>query len=354
MEGGQSLDKSGNSKTITIKINGKDRSTEKEKQIGEREDNHDRKNSASAPYKELEKIASQELSAAEQVKEDDEFDWILPDVEEQEQLQEYKIMSQSKGKSGGKKSHHIRGKGVVPSILLIVFLAVLSGTTLGILMLNMVISDSMTEAVSGPVEEASPEEEASPTGKAVVELPALTSYLVQGGVFSTADAADVEAAAMTEKGLPAKVMEIDKQFFLFVGVADNLENAKSLGSHLQESGIDTFSKEMAIGGSSISQLQESERSLLEAAPNLYKLLLEICTTAHLSNSMATEQINALAAQITEWKEFENIQNEPLQQLKGELEEAASLLSNYSENHEQKTLGKVQQHLLNFLAAYQAL
>ncbi|MDF1506877.1 hypothetical protein PZE06_01640 [Robertmurraya sp. DFI.2.37] len=349
------MDKSGNSKTITIKINGKDRSTEKEKQIGECENNHEQqKNSASAPYKELENIASQELSAAEQVKEEDDFDWILPDVEEQEQLQEYKIMSQSKGKGGGKKGNPIRNKGIVPSILLIVFLAVLSGTTLGVLMLNMVISDSMTEAVSGPVEETPPEEKANPTGTAVVELPALTSYLVQGGVFSTADAANVEAATMTKKGLPAKVIEIDQQFFLFVGVADNLENAKSLGSHLQESGIDTFSKEIAIGGGSLSQLQASERSLLEAAPNLYKLLLEICTTAHLSNSMATEQKNALAAQINQWKELENIQNEQLQQLKGELEGAANLLSSYSENHEQETLGDVQQHLLNFLSAYQAL
>ncbi|MGG0716319.1 hypothetical protein ABE096_01795 [Robertmurraya massiliosenegalensis] len=346
------MDKSGNPKTITIKINGKDRTIQKKKQGDLSEDRNERENSTSSTYHKLEKITSEELSAAEQAKEEEEFDWILPEMEEEEQLQEYKIVSKSKGKKGLKKPKQKKSftnKGMFPSVLLIVFLAVVSGTTLGILMLKMVISDSAIEAVGGPLEEALPEEGAATPGTASIELPAITGYMVQGGVFTTEEAANVEATAMADKGVPTEIIGMDDKFFIFVGVADSLENAKALGTELQGNGVETFSKEVELGGASLSALQDSEQKLLEAAPTLYTLLSEMYTTAHLSNAVSAEQKTALASQLEAWQAIGSIENEQLQQLKSELDGAVMIL-----NSDGAALVEAQQHLLNFLAIYQSL
>lgn len=352
MEGGQSLDKSGNPKTITIKINGKDRTIQKKKQVELSEDRNERENSTTSTYQELEKITSEELSAAEQAKEEAEFDWILPEMEGEEELQEYKIVSKAKGKKGLKKpkpQKNFMNRRMFPSVLLIIFLAVVSGTTLGILMLKMVISDSAIEAVGGPLQEAPSEEGAATPGTASIELPAITGYMVQGGVFTTEEAANVEATALASKGVPAEMIGMDDKFFIFVGVADSIENAKSLGTELQGNGVETFSKEVAIGGTSLSALQDSEQKLLEAAPALYQLLSEMSTTAHLSNAVSAEQKTALASQLEAWQAIKNIENEQLQQLKSELDGAVAIL-----NSDGPSVVEAQQHLLKFLSIYHSL
>lgn len=356
MGGGQALDKPGNHKTITIKINGKDRPVEKEKKQSSPEEADNR----ILEFKNYERLSLQESAAAQEVDEEDEFDWILPEIDEDEELQEYKIMSHSKPKKGkafkNNKPSSLKNtkKGILPSILLTVFLAVILGTSLGVLMLKMVISDSAKETGTLPTEEVTPSEEPSSAtpGTESIELPPITGYVIQGGAFSNTEAAGGEATSMTEKGFPAKVIEMESNAFLFVGIADNLPNAKSLGSQLQ--GIDTFAKEVVLGGGTKSELSAAEKQVLELAPALYGILSQISTSASLTNSIPADLQDSLSAQLEQWNSLKDTKNESIQQLKGELDSAITNLTNYEEKKDSSLLVKTQQNLLNFIAGYQAL
>lgn len=354
MEGGPTLDKSGANKKITIKINGKNRNIQEQNQPAKKEIKKEK-------LEDIEQIAVQQISATQEAKDEDDFDWILPELEEAEELKEYKIASKPKAVKGKTKKGIIntnkvrQTKGILPSILLTVFFAVLLGTSLGVLMLKMVISDGAIEAGNTPMEEVPPEENnTTPTGTASLDLPAITGYVVQGGAFSNLESGETEALAMTQKGIPAKAMEMDDKVFLFVGISDNLPNAKALGVKLQENGIQTYAKEVGFGGVSKSELQESEKKFLELSPGLYETILKVTSTATLSNTIPEELLDSLNNQGKQLNEIKDLENKEIQLLKTELDGAISKIKSYSEKQDAKLLVETQQHLLNFLALYHKL
>lgn len=358
MEGGQTLDKPGDFKTITIKINGKESPIQEEHKQTPKKEENDIPVLEKSPLHAVEKATEQETAAAQEAQEEDEFEWILPEIEDDDELKEYTIVTQSKTKKGkGYKGSPLKGprkKGVLPSIILTIFLAVLLGGSLGILMLKMVISDSANEPSAGPVTEETPNEEPSQTGQASIELPSITAFVIQGGAFKTPESADSEAQTMATKGVPTKVIEIENNSYIYVGLADNIENAKSIGTQVQSKGIETFSKEVAFGGASLSELQESDKNILELSPSLYQSLLETITTASLSNSIPSDRLDSLNGQLEKWNGLKAAENEQVKQIKAELDGASENIKSYGEKNDASFLINAQQHLLNFLGVYNQL
>ncbi|WP_170972258.1 SPOR domain-containing protein [Bacillus yapensis] len=351
------MDKPGDFKTITIKINGKESPIQEEHKQTPKKEENDIPVLEKSPLHAVEKATEQETAAAQEAQEEDEFEWILPEIEDDE-LKEYTIVTQSKTKKGkGYKGSPLKGprkKGVLPSIILTIFLAVLLGGSLGILMLKMVISDSANEPSAGPVTEDTPNEDQSQTGQASIDLPSITTYMVQAGVFSTPENAEAEAQSMATKGVPTKVIEIENNSYIYVGLADNIENAKSIGTQVQSKGIETFSKEVAFGGPSLSELQESDKNILELSPSLYQSLLETITTASLSNSIPSDRLDSLNGQLEKWNGLKAAENEQVKQIKAELDGASENIKSYGEKNDATLLINAQQHLLNFLGVYNQL
>ncbi|WP_158318891.1 SPOR domain-containing protein [Robertmurraya kyonggiensis] len=355
------MDKPGDFKTITIKINGKVSPIKEEhNQTPKKNEENDIPVIGKSSLHAVEKATEQETAAAQEAQEEDEFEWILPEIEDDDELKEYTIVTQSKAKKGkgykgkGSALKGPRKKGVLPSILLSIFLAVLLGGSLGILMLKMVISDSASEPSTGAITEEAPSEEPAETGQASIELPSITGYMVQAGVFSTPENAEGEAQTMAAKGVPTKVIGIENNSYIYVGLADNLEDAKLLKTQVQSKGIETFAKEVAFGGATLSGLQESEKSILELASPLYQLLTEIITTASLSNSISSDRLDSLNGQLEQWNGMKAAENEQVKQIKTELDEASENIKSYAEKSEAKLLINAQQHLLNFLGVYNQL
>lgn len=347
------MDKPGNHKTITIKINGKDRLIEKDPKNNSSEEQEKIIN-----LRDYEQLSSRETAAAQEVEEEDEFDWILPEIDDDEiDLQEYKIVNKKKpGKGKSYKSlkapsKKMKNKGILPSILLTVFLAVILGTSLGILMLKMVISDSAMETGVTPTEVVpTAEDPKSTTGSASVETTPITGYVIQGGAFSNVEAAGVEATGMTDKGVPAKVIELDGKAFLFVGIADTLPNAKSIGEQLKGKGIETFAKEVQFGGSNVTELSDNEKLFLEAFPSLYNTLSELAAIAQLNNSITSEQLTSINSQLEKFN-GKGIEQEKVEELRDEMVGGVAELKSFSENKDSSSLVKVQQHILNLVAIY---
>ncbi|WP_077214128.1 hypothetical protein [Bacillus dakarensis] len=358
------MDKPKDFKTITIKINGKQRSLQEPSLNDIEQETRKREEKTVIPDDRIEELSQKETAAAEEAK-DDAFDWILPEeVERFEEKNDFKSGSKPKkeskkiGMKGAaavfKKSNK---KGVIPSIFFTVFFAVLLGTTFGVMLLKMVISDGVVEmATAEPTEETPVTDVTTPSGNIAMDIPALTAYMVQGGVFSTPESAAQEAAVMSEKGVPTKVLQIEGKNYIYLGLADNLESAKAIGQERKNSGVvvDAFAKEVVFSGSNLTNLNDSEKKLLEQAPLIYEAILAASTNASSSNSISNEDMDNIAKLSSSWQEIKGVEKEELAQLKKEMDGAISGVNAYREGSKASDLVSIQQHLLNFLAVYHTL
>lgn len=361
-KGGLALDKPKDFKTITIKINGKQRSLQEPSLNDIELKTRNLEEKYELPDDRMGEILHKETAAAEEAK-DDAFDWILP--EEVEKIEENKDFQKSippkEPKKMGMKGvaavlKKSNKKGVIPSIFFTVFFAVLLGTTFGVMLLKMVISDSVVDMVTTEPTEEAPVTDVTPSGNLTLDIPSLTAYMVQGGVFSKAETAAQEAAVISQKGVPAKVLQIEKRNYIYLGLADNLESAKAIGVQRKNSGIvaDAFAKEVVFPGANITNLNDAEKKLLEQAPIIYEAILTASTHASNSTSLPDDVMAAITKLTAPWQEIKGVEKQELASLKKEIDGAINGVNAYRESSDAADLVAIQQHLLNFLEVYHAL
>lgn len=379
-KGGQALDKRGEFKTITIKINGSDRLHQEKKVDLEIDEEavpsirkEDIKEKIDVSLNDIESGAREQSAVAQEAEDDDSFEWILPEKDGVEPLEEFKIIDSRKKptEKSSKTPEKIpkvsngsigkwRNKGIFPSVLITIFLAVVIGTTFGVVLLKMVISETAIETggeVVGLEETPTAQEEKEnvPNGTAT-EIPAITGFVIQGGAFSTKEAAQTEEANMAQKGTAAKVMEVQGKFYIFIGVSDTLANAKAIGAQLKNSGIENFAKEVAFGGKENIALSASETTLLQQASTLFKQLSAAGTSVALQKAVSPELVQSITKQTEEWNKIDakTIENKQIQQMKVELDGAIEGVKKIGGNSNATANDGIQQHLLNFLALYHTL
>jgi stage II sporulation protein B len=349
------LDKPNREQTVKIKINGenhefKEESTEKEKKT----------------YTKVIKIDPEYIdhdsvleTAAAQEPAEESFDWIIPESSENEVV-EYKIANQKKAKGNPKKKQSSfsaislkRNGGVFKSILITVAFAILIGISFGVLMLKLFITDGSKTVVNDPVVEdkgsgnTSGEKTNGQTTSAVIA--AQTMFVVQGGVFSTKDAAKDGTNQAKAKGAPGQTVEMSNKEYLFLGVADSIETAKQLSSYYKANGVaDAFAKQIPIGEKSVSDISEADKSFLEAAMTVFPELSKVTTNTIVTANISEESIKSISA--LEDKINQKVENEKVKNLQGELTGAIEK----AKSKEKKSLEEAQQHLLNFLSAYYSL
>lgn len=317
----------------------------------------------------FEELSLQQTAASREADEDD-FNWILPELTESEDIKEYKIASvppkKQKQKSGGlnnissslKKANRF---GIIPSIFFAVFFAVLLGTSLGFIMLKLVLTEQIVETSVPPVvtvveEEKDPEGKVEPGGTSSAQLAAITGYIVQGGLFSTAESAENANSTTAKLGVPTKLFQIGGQTALFVGVGDSLENTKVIGKQLNENGIEAFAKEVEFGGGGLEGLSEKESQLLKLAPSLYETLIEASTHIATSKKISNALLTSIEEKSKEWNKIseKDIKQKDIQQIKIEIDEAIKQINQYADKKDEKVQVAIQQHLLNFLSIYHTL
>ncbi|CAM3458000.1 hypothetical protein GCM10009865_35540 [Aeromicrobium ponti] len=353
------MDKPNNGKTITIKINGKDRpfqekNEEKQKETWKPKDLERKENN-----EETEFFASIQTAAAKEA--DDSFDWILPEETENSEIKEFKVATPpkppaKKGFSTLAKNFKRKNKqGFLTSIFLAVFFAVLLGISFGFIMLKLVFTDQAAETVTPPVTET-PAVSGEQAGTETASLDPLATFVVQGGVFSNNEAAKQIQEANAQKGANSHLIEMGGQTFLYLGVSDSIEHAKEMGADLKSKGIDVFAKEITFDAKSIEGLNAVEKKLLEMAPSLYHTLSAGAASAAVEKSIPAgllEDIKKQSANLNELQ-ADKIKNQELISIKEELENASKQMDAFQQSGDAASAGKVQQHLLAFLAAYQSL
>ncbi|UII55042.1 SPOR domain-containing protein [Cytobacillus spongiae] len=346
----------GKTKTITIKINGKDRTFE-DKQF------HPQGQQAESDS-DTKSVSFHETAASQEAVEDESFDWILPELDDdvQVEVKEYKLgNSEKKTKKKGISQlqsalNRKNDKGFLPSIFLAFVFAVLLGTSFGFIMLKLVITDGgIVGGTPTPTASSGSDESLTP-GTAEATLQPIVSFVIQGGVYSDIEAAKEIQASINEKGIPSQIIEIDDQAYLFLGVADSLEDAKAIGTQLKSKGVDTYAKELSFGGASVASLEENEKLLLEQSRPLYQLLAAGVGTITLSNEIPKQLLDSIEKQGSSFIDVnpDNITNKNIQQMQIDLQTVMNQMISYQQKPEQKLINNMQQRMLSFLAMYHSM
>ena len=368
---GRVCEKPENRKTITIKINGKDRPFQnkdtdeaverKQPSVFHKDQNNENKEK---DYFREESAAGQETEVEES------FDWILPEPEEAPAKNKEKslfafqspltkkdkpaLLKNSKAKEGKKKS---LPKGIVASIFFAVFFAVILGTSFGFILLNMVSSDQSAATNGNITASANNSSDTSKGGQAsaateIATKADITTYVLQKGVFSNEERAKIEQKKLTDAGKTSQIISIDEKQFLLIGVVSNLENAKAWQKQVK----DTYAKEMVFNGNEIENVSKEEKGVIEASSAIYYSILQIVTSVQFDKSISTEEKSKLekALAIVEEKKISNFSNEKVQKMATHLAMGGELTMKLTKNSSEKEIEAIQQQLLNYLAAYVAL
>ncbi|MDR7077923.1 stage II sporulation protein B [Neobacillus niacini] len=363
------MDKPNRGNTIKIKLNGETKTFSEEPIQKEKEpakDSFDKVIKIDEDFNEQDIFL--ETAAAKEPIDDESFDWIIPESSDQD-IQEYKIVSsqnQKQKKSGSKKPVAFttfstkRNGGVFKSILITAIFAILIGTSLGLLMLKLVNTDSSKPAVTEPVvvDKGSDKGSENNTGgkSTSIVLGAQTAFIVQGGAFTTKDAASDAASQAKGKGLPAQTLTMDNKEYLFLGVADSIEIAKGLGTQYKTNGFeDVFSKQIPIAEKTVSDINDSEKSFLEAAPAIFQQLSKVTSNAMVTGSISSDFSKEVTSTSKQLKQgAKELKNEKVKTLNEELSSALTKVEAFQEKKNKDSLVEAQQHLLNYLSVYYSL
>jgi stage II sporulation protein B len=359
------VDKPNRGNTIKIKLNGETKTFSEEPIKKEQESSKD---SFTKVIEMEEDFNDQNVfleTAAAKDSIDESFDWIIPESAEND-IQEYKVVSNQNQKKGGKKKSTSfttfsmkRNGGMLKSIIVTAVFAILIGTSFGALMLKLVISENNKPAVTEPVvvgKGTDKGSEASGEKGSSIVLKAQTAFIVQGGAFSSQDAALDGASQAKGKGAPAQTLAMNGREFMFLGVADSIESAKQLEGHYEANGFDdVLPKQIPIPEKSVSDINETEKNFLEAAPAIYQQLSKLTSNSIVSGNISSEyskEITGVGNQLNQ--PADKIKNEKVKDLNKELSSALEKVEAFQGKKNKDSLVEAQQHLLNYLSIYYSL
>jgi stage II sporulation protein B len=373
------MDKQRSNRTITIKINGNEREyrevTRKKEvesrklaveadqsviDLGSKKIDFTEPSLDSSPPANLEGLT--EVAAAQEAV-DESFDWILPE-ENDDDIDEYIIAKQpieKKKKSNlslfKKSLPKKQDNGSIKSVFFSILLAVVIGTSFGFLVLKLVITENVDgQKVAMPsTEVTSPTDSNKPATAATgsLQIQPIETYIIQGGVFSTIESAKIEEQRVKQLGVPAQIIENNGQAFLFLGLADSLDKAKSMGAVMKANGIEVFAKGYTLPETNVTKLTEAEVKLLTEMEAVYQTLAALSADGMLSTPLNEAQLPSVKELLLSIDKQE-IQSPVIEQIRLDLTGAIEKIENYQKQQTESFMIEAQQHLLSFIQSYLSL
>ncbi|MGE7601040.1 hypothetical protein ACQKL5_00925 [Peribacillus sp. NPDC097675] len=291
--------------------------------------------------------------AAGEEQPDDSFEWILPEDSPENKIVLVPTPPKKKmpkligfGTSSVKRPNNRS----VKTFMIAVFCAILFGSVLGLIAVNTITKEKAADA---PVETAitttaTPPVEKKNDGGAKEKGAELKTFLVQGGMFSSEDAAKKIQGRIMEKQVPAEVFKLEDSYYLFLGSAENLISSKELALFLKSYDVDVFWKEIDLKATGISTEEEKP---LETMKGIYSSLSEFSAT-ELRGKEATWNPETLKKDMDKLK-AEKLSSD-LSQMNTHLTAAAKLVNDYEVSKKEEQLLKAQGELLKFLKGFQSM
>ncbi|WP_445490123.1 hypothetical protein [Niallia sp. 03133] len=355
-----------NRKSITIKINGKERPFhDKEKEKGIMEE--DASSLIEKRKRSHDKKFTEEVAAGSEILGEESFDWILPNDEPLEESTEFQMTETPLKKKGSfferkKANTRIKNlpKGMLPSIFFAVFFAIVLGTGFGFILLKMVNTDQNTveQTTSTAVDNSKTAEKTgvTTTSSVAAEKEAITTYIVQHIILSNEDAVIQEQTQLSKKGYISQRIDLDGKMIIYLGVASNIEDAKQMQKEMGRKKVAAFAKEITFSGGEVKSVSKEEKNFIESSPDIFNSLTNAVTAAQSEQSIPNDVKKELEAQKTSLdklkiKEFKN------DKIKTMATELASGLANgilLSQSSSNEDIQTIQKGLLTFLGEYSSL
>ncbi|WP_077621357.1 SPOR domain-containing protein [Sediminibacillus massiliensis] len=145
--------------------------------------------------------------------------------------------------------------------------ALLIGVTLGFIMLRLFAGiDSADKTADNSLSgTATASDLASDASNQEFMIPALSAFVIQGGVFSTLEKAEEYQQLFASSDFPSIVWKRDGQFYLFAGAAATEQAAKEEASALTAAGIDVYVKKWETDESAMTADNNEEQWLRDFA-----------------------------------------------------------------------------------------
>lgn len=168
------------------------------------------------------------------------------------------------GKNQSKKKPRENNRfGRFKPIIIAIISATVIGSVLGFVMLRMFVG--IDHELAGPSPDSQPTAAVSADGdKQQTEAKSVTidpinAYVLQGGVFTEQANADEWAEKFKDAGMPSLIWEVDEQYYLFLGMAEEKEEAKNLIETMQASTeFDVFVKEWSTDEAEVKLSGEAQ------------------------------------------------------------------------------------------------
>ncbi|MGG4268036.1 hypothetical protein [Peribacillus simplex] len=319
------MGKTEKSKGVTIKINGEEK-----------------------VFVDKSKIESQEAASEEQEQPDESFEWILPEDTNENKI----VLAPSPPK---KKMPKLIGFGTsslksmdnrpIKAFMIAVMCAVFFGSILGLIAVKTITKE---KAAVSSVGTSIPNGTTVENKKAVANEPGaqLKTFLVQGGVFSSEDAARKIQKKIIEKQVPAEVFKLEDSYYLFLGLAESLAASKELALFLKSYDVDVYWKEINFEASGTSKEDEKTLDKMKA---VYASLAETSATK-LRGKAGTVNEETLKKNLDELKAGEL--SPKFSKMNDDLTSAAKSINEYETSQKEEKLLQAQGSLLDFLLNYQ--
>nr|WP_144921321.1 SPOR domain-containing protein [Paenibacillus bovis] len=297
-------------------------------------------------------VRDETAATSEDTADEEEFEWILPEIETKE-IPEYKIVNAtvpSPRNNIGKKWR----RQMYPDISKLVFsiiLAIVVGLILGTLFLKMMASEDDIVAINevenpGSVNKDDEKKGGTTAGPVEITIPALTIGVLQGGQFSTKEAADAAANSFRKEDLATTIIEMDGKHYVFIGVAGDLATAKSWESQLKDNGIEVWAKELTIPAKDITFASQTKGEQFVTEASTFKKLANESVTATISGKTNAANMKEISGSI-EMKE-DIFESEVANSIHSKLVYALQGLTEFSSSDSQKNLINAQQGLLDYM------
>lgn len=301
--------------------------------------------------------AKKETAAAEEKIDSDEFEWILPEknMKEVPEFQPAQSIpdSNSKEKNSKIKLSKYFPKRFTPNktgLLISTILAVAIGLGFGLFVLKLVVNPENEGALTDAAPAVAPDNAGGQGEALTATMPGISAAVVQGGVFSTEEAAQNYSDQFASQGFPTISLNVDEQQFLFIGIAEDMAVAKTIAEDYEARGIDVYAKEFIIPENKIKVETKTDAEWMKAVPAVFQTLAN-----EAANASSSGQINEKALQDTEQTinkyEDKNMKQKIGIDLKAQLNDAYKQLSAFSTSGDQESLTKAQQSLMNFFKVY---
>ncbi|KGX88076.1 SPOR domain-containing protein [Pontibacillus marinus] len=185
--------------------------------------------------------------------------------------------------------------------------------------------------------------------KTTMTFPTVSAFVVQAGIFSTKEKAEIMQSAIATKGFKTYVWPRDGQFYLFAGVAGSKAEAEEMATLLKAQEVEVYVKDWNVSGTE-KNVAQPEGKWVQTGANEWQTLLSPAASLIISGSgdagALAKPMNSLKSSIPE-----NIteQAAPLQQ---SYNQYLSAVQSYQTNQTIANLWAIQVSLLGVWYGYE--